>query len=90
MARASKYANMKPQNEQNEKHCLKLNLTNQYEFILFLHPSELYAYFLFSDDTLIRWKAGWNISMLFVDFSAKPMLKSQAQISLKDEQQASP
>ena len=46
MAIASKYANMKPQNEINEKHCLKLNLTDYYEFILFLHPRELYAYLL--------------------------------------------
>ncbi len=80
MARASKYANMKPQNEINEKHCLKLNLTDHYEFILLLHPSELYAYFF-----VFYFKAGCSISMLFADFSAKPMLKSQAQISLKDE-----
>ncbi len=40
---------------------------------------------LFCDDTLIRWKAGCSISILFVDFSAKPMPKSPAQISLKDE-----
>ena len=39
----------------------------------------------FSDDTFIRWKAGCSISILFLDVSAKPMLKSPAQISLKDE-----
>ncbi len=87
MARASKDANMKPQNEINEKHCFKLNLTDYYEFILFRYPRELCANLisLFSDDTLIRWKAGCGISILFVDFSAKPMLKSLTQISLKDE-----
>ena len=45
MARASKDANMKPQNEINEKHCFKLNLTYYYEFILFLYQRELYADF---------------------------------------------
>ena len=86
MARASKDANMKPQNEINEKHCFELNLTDYYEFILFLYPRELYAnFFVFCDDTLIRWKAVCSISILFVDFSAKPMLKSPAQISLKDK-----
>ncbi len=46
MARASNDANMKPQNELiNEKHCFKLNLTDYYEFILFLYPRELYADF---------------------------------------------
>ena len=34
--------------------------------------------------SLIRWNAGCSISMLFVDFSVKP-LKSQAQISSNDK-----
>ncbi len=76
MATASKDANMKPQNEIYEKRCFKLNLTDYYEFILFLYLNYTQIS-LFFDDTLIRWKAGGSISILFVDFSTKPMLKTQ-------------
>ncbi len=38
IAKASKYANMKPQNEINENHCSILNLTNHFKLIFFLHP----------------------------------------------------
>ncbi len=53
--------------------------------ILFLHPCELYTHISCFLHTLIRWNAGRSISMLFADLSAKPMLKSQAQINSKSK-----
>ncbi len=70
------YANMKPQNEINEKHYLKLNLTDHYDLSCFFTHANHTHISLFSEDTLVRWKAGCSISMLYVGFSAKPTLKS--------------